>query len=77
MYTQIKSCRVAFYGYETAIISTLLSLADGYVTRQFLLCDQLAAIVKELTNDEFLRRIELSPTIRVSYEAIHYKIQLF
>ena len=51
-------------------------MAAGYVTPQFLLPDQLASIIKELANDEFLHGTKLSPAVRVGHEAIYYKIQL-
>ena len=76
LYTHVKSYRAAFYAYKIALFSTLLSLAAGYVTPQFLLPDQLASIVKELANDEILQRTKLSPAIGVSHEAIYYKTQL-
>ena len=76
LYTHVKSYRAAFYAYRIALFSTLLSLAAGYVTPQFLLPDQLASIVKELTNDEILRGTKLSPAMRVGHEAIYYEIQL-
>ena len=76
LYTHVKSYRAAFYAYKIALFSTLSSLAAGYVTPQFLLPDQLASIVKELANDEILRRTKLSPAIRVGHEAIYYEIQL-
>ena len=76
MYTHVKSYRAALYAYKLALFSTLSSLAAGYVTPQFLLPDQLASIVKELTSDEILRELKLSPAIRVRHEAIYYEIQL-
>ena len=76
LYTHVKSYRAAFYAYKIALFSTLSSLAAGYVTPQFLRPDQLASIVKELANDEFLRGTKLSPAIRVGHEAIYYEIQL-
>ena len=75
-YTLVKSYRAAFYAYKIAPLSTLLSLTAGFVTPQFLLPDQLASIVKELGNDEFLRWTKLSPAIRVGHEAICYEIQI-
>ena len=75
MYTHVKSYRVASYAYKVALLSTLSSLAAGYVTPQFPLPDQLASIVKELANDEILRGTKLSPAIRVGHEAIFYEIQ--
>ena len=74
LYTHVKSYRAAFYAYKIALFSTLLSLAAGYVTPQFLLPDQLASIVEELANDEILRGTKLSPAIRVGHEAIYYEI---
>ena len=76
LYTHVKSYRAAFYAYKIALFSTLSSLAAGYVTPQFLLPDQLASIVKELANDEFLRGRKLSPAIHAGHEAIYYEIQL-
>ena len=76
-YTHVKSYRAAFYAYKIALFSTLLSLAAGYVTPQCLLNDQLASIVKELANDEILRRAKLSRVIHVSPEAIQYEFQKF
>ena len=76
LYTHVKSYRAAFYAYKLALFSTLLSLAAGYVTPQFLLPDQLDSIVKKLANDEILRGTKLSPAIRVGHEAIYYEIQL-
>ena len=76
LYTHVKSYRAAFYAYKIALISTISSLAAGYATPQFLLPDQLASIVRELTNDEVLRGTKLSPIIRVGHEAIYYEIQL-
>ena len=61
LYTHVKSFCAAFYAYKIALFSTLYSLAAGYVTPQFLLPDQLASIVKELANDEILRRTKLPP----------------
>ena len=76
LYTHVKTYRAAFYAYKIALFSTISSLADGYVTPQFLLPDQLAIIVKELANDEITRGTKLSPAIRVGQEAIYYEIQL-
>ena len=76
LYTHVKSYCAAFYAYKIALFSTLLSLAAVYVTPQFLLPDQLASIVKELANDEFVRGTKLSPVIRVGHEVIYYEIQL-
>ena len=76
LYTHVKSYRAAFYAYEIALFTTLSSLAAGYVTTQFLLPDQLASIVTELANDDFLRGTKVSPAIRVGHEAIYYEIQL-
>ena len=76
LYTHVKSYRAAFYAYKKTLFSTLLSIAAGYVTPQFLLPDQLASIVKELANDEILRGTKLSPANRVGHEAIYYEIQL-
>ena len=76
LYTHVKTYRAAFYAYKKALFSTLSSLAAGYVTPQYLLPDQLASIVKELADDEFLRRTKLSPAILVGHEAIYYEIQL-
>ena len=76
LYTHVKSYRAAFYAYKLALFSTLLSIAAGYVAPHFLLPDQIASIVKELANDEILRRTKLSPATRVGHEAIYYEIQL-
>ena len=76
LYTHVKSYQAAFYAYKIALFSTLSSLAAGYITSQFLLPDEIASIVKELANDEFLLEIKLSPAIRVGHEAIYYEIQL-
>ena len=76
MYAHVKSYRAACYAYKIAFYSTLSSLAAGYVTPQFLFPDQLASIVKELANDEFLRGTKLSPAISVGHEFMYYEIQL-
>ena len=76
LYTHIKSYRTTFYAYQIALYSTLLSLAAGYVSPQFLLPSQLASIVNELTHDEILRGTKLSPAIHVGQEAIYYEIQM-
>ena len=77
LYTLVKSHRAAFYAYKKALFSTLLSLAAGYVTPQFLLPDQLASIVKELlANNEILRGTKPSPAIGVGHEAIYHESQL-
>ena len=76
LYTHVKSYRAAFYANKIALFSTPSSLAAGNVTPQFLLPDQLAAIVTELANDEILRGTKLSRAIRVGHEAIYYEIQL-
>ena len=65
-----------FFAYKIALFSIFSSLTAGYVTPQFLLPDQLASIVIELANDEFLRGTKFSPAIRVGHEAIDHDIQL-
>ena len=76
LYTHVKSYCAAFYAYKIPLFSTFSSLAAGYVTTQFLLLDQLASIVKELANDEIIRRTKLFPATCVSHEAIYYEINL-
>ena len=76
LYTHVKSYCAAFNAYKIALFSTLLSLAAGYVTPQLLLPHQLASIVKELANDQILRRTKLSPASRIGHEAIYYEIYI-
>ena len=76
LYTHIKFYRAAFYAYKIALLSTISSLAAGYVTPQFLLPSQLATTVSELSSDEIFRGTKLSPAIRAGQEAVYYEIQM-
>ena len=76
LYTHIKFYRAAFYAFKIALLSTISSLAAGYVTPQFLLPSQMATIVSELASDETFRGTKLSPAIRAGQEAIYYEIQM-
>ena len=73
----VKTYRTSSYAYKTALFSTFLSLAAGYVTPQFLFHDQLASILIKLANDEISRGTKLSPATCVGHEAIQCEIQLF
>ena len=77
LYTHVKLYHAAFHAYKIALLSTLLSLAAGYVTPQFFLPDQLASIVKELANDEILRRTKLSSAIRLATKPFTTKFSSF
>ena len=65
--THVKLYGAAFYAYQSALLSTLSSLAGGYVMPHFLLPDQLASIVKELVNDETLRGTKFSAAIGIGF----------
>ena len=76
LYTNIKAYRAAFYAYKINLFSTISSLAGGHITPQFLLPAEIAAIVKDLSEDEVRRGTKLSPAIQPGPEAIYYEIQL-
>ena len=54
-----------FYARKNELLSTISSLTAGYVTPQFLLPSQLAAIVNKRANDEVLLGTKL-PQLSVS-----------
>ena len=76
LYTHLKAYRPAYFAYKFSLVSTISSLAGGYITPHFLLPQQLAEIVEDLADDEMTRGTKLSPAIRPGFEAIYYKIQL-
>ena len=76
LYTHIKSYQAAFYAYKTNLFSTISSLASGHITPQFLLPQEIADIVQELSDDEVRRGTKLSPAIQPGYEAIYYEINI-
>ena len=76
LYTHIKAFRAAFYAYKINLFSTISSLASGHITPQFLLPDDIAAIVRQLAEDEVRRSTKLSPAIQPGTEAIYYEIQM-
>ena len=76
LYTHIKSYQAAFYAYKINLFSTISSLASGHITPQFLLPQEIADIVQELSDDEVRRGTKLSPAIQPGYEAIYYEINI-
>ena len=76
LYTHIKAYRAAIYAYKINLFSTISSLASGHITPQFLLPAEMAAIVKELSEDEVRCGTKLSPGIQPGTEAIYYEFQL-
>ena len=76
LYTHTESYGAVLYAHKFALFSTILSLAAGYLTRQFLLPSQLATILSEVSSDEIFRWSKLSPAIPAVQEAIYYEIQV-
>ena len=56
--------------------SAVSSLSSGFVPPNFLIPDQLAAIVEDLTIEEIRRGTKLTPAIQVGFEATYYEIQI-
>ena len=74
LYTHIISYKAAFYAYKINLFSTISSLASGHITPQFLLPQEIADIVQELSDDEVRSGTKLSPAIQPGFEAIYYEI---
>ena len=75
-YTHIKSYQAAFYAYKINLFSTISSLASGHITPQFLLPQEIADIVRTLSEEESYRGTKLTPAIQPGFEAVYYEIQL-
>ena len=56
--------------------SAVSSLSSGFVLPSFLTPDQLAAIVKDLTEEEIRRGTKLAPAIQVGFEATFFEVQI-
>ena len=56
--------------------SAVSSFSSGFFPPRFLTPDQLAAIVKDLTEEEIRRGTKLTPAIQVGFEATYYEVQL-
>ena len=54
--------------------SAVSSFLSGFVPSSFLTPDQLAAVVKDLTEEEIRRGTKLTPAIQVGFEATFYEI---
>ena len=76
LYTHIKSYQAAFYAYKINLFSTISSLASGQITPQFLLPQEIADIVRRLSEEESYRGTKLTPAIQPGFEAVYYEIQL-
>ena len=55
--------------------SVVSSILSGFVPPSFLTPNQLAAIVKGLTEEEICRGTKLTPAIQVEFEATIYEVQ--
>ena len=73
---QLKSYRAPFVFYKTSMYSAVSSLSSGFVLPSFLTPDQLAAIVKDLTEEEIRRGTKLAPAIQVGFEATFFEVQI-
>ena len=76
LYTHIKSYQAAFYAYKINLFSTISSFASGQITPQFLLPQEIADIVRTLSEEESYRGTKLTPAIQPGFEAVYYEIQL-
>ena len=76
LYTHIKSYQAAFYAYKINLFSTISSLASGQITPQFLLPQEIADIVRTLSEEESYCGTKLTPAIQPGFEAVYYEIQL-
>ena len=70
LYTHIKSYQAAFYAYKINFFSTISSLASGQITPQFLLRQEIADIVRTLSEEESYRGTKLTPAIQPGFEAV-------
>ena len=76
LYTHIKSYQAAFYAYKINLFSKISSLASGQKTPQFFLPQEIADIVRTLSEEESYRGTKLTPAIQPGFEAVYYEIQL-
>ena len=56
--------------------SAVSSLSSGFVPFCFLIPDELAAIVDDITAEEIRRGTKLTPAIQVDFEATYYEVQI-
>ena len=76
LYTHIKSYQAALYAHKINLFSTISSLARGQITPQFLLPQEIADIVRALSEEGTYRGTKLTPAIQPGFEAVYYEIQL-
>ena len=76
LYTHIKSSQAAFYAHRIHLFSKISSLGSGQITPPFLLPQEIAEIVRILSEEESYRGTKLTPAILSGFEAVYYEIQL-
>ena len=76
LYTHIESYQAAFYAYKINLFSTISSLASGQITPQFLLPQEIADIIRTLSEEENYRGTKVTPAIQPGFEVVYYEIQL-
>ena len=76
LYTHIKSYQAAFYAYKINLFSIISSLASGQKPSQFLLPQEIADIVRTLSEEESYRGTKLTPAVQPGFVAAFYENQL-
>ena len=76
LYTQIKSYQASLCAYKINLFSTISSLTSGQKSPQLLLPQEVADIVRTLSEEESYRGTKLTPSIKPGFEAVYYAIQL-